>query len=137
MIRRPPRYTRTDTLFPYTTLFRSIQAGRDLAIAGLVYLAFKTARDATLSSGRIPVMLKGAGFVLVIAAFAAFTLGNPSCDEGDPLFGSCTSSADGGFERSEEHTSELQSLMRISYAVFCLKKKTRFPKAKPIPLDMF
>lgn len=79
----------------------AIQAARDLAIAGLVYLAFKAARDATVSSGRIPVMLKGAGFVLVIAAFAAFTLGNPSCDDGDPLFGSCTHSANDGFEASD------------------------------------
>ncbi|WP_137871046.1 hypothetical protein [Sphingopyxis sp. 2PD] len=79
----------------------AIQAGRDLAIAGLVYLAFKTAREATSSSGRIPVMLKGTGFVLAIAAFAAFTLGNPSCDDGDPLFGSCAQSADDGFEASD------------------------------------
>ena len=79
----------------------AVQAGRDLAIAGLIYLAFKAARDATVSSGRIPVMLTGAGVVLVIAAFAAFTLGNPSCNEGDPLFGSCTQSADDGFAASD------------------------------------
>ncbi len=46
-------------------------------------------------------MLKGTGFVLAIAAFAAFTLGNPSCDDGDPLFGSCAQSADDGFEASD------------------------------------
>lgn len=79
----------------------AIQAGRDLAIAGLVYLAFKTAREATASSGRIPVMLKGAGFVLVIAAFAAFTLGNPSCEDGDPLYGACTQTGDDGFDPSD------------------------------------
>ncbi|MGN6689789.1 MAG: hypothetical protein ACTHJU_02470 [Sphingopyxis sp.] len=78
----------------------AIQAGRDLAIAGLVYLAFKTARDATALSGRIPVMLKGAGFVLAIAAFAAFTLGIPSCDDGDPLFGACVQAGGHGFEPS-------------------------------------
>src|SRR3546814_5556985 len=70
MIRRPPRSTRTDTLFPYTTLFRS-----------------------------------------------------PSCGaRPQPLFDTQAAAAL-GVERSEEHTSELQSLMRISYAVFCLKKK--------------
>src|SRR3546814_4607881 len=72
MIRRPPRSTRTDTLFPYTTLFRS--HGRE-----------------------------------------------PSRDRGGRPLGGQEGEADG---RSEEHTSELQSLMRISYAVFCLKKKT-------------
>src|SRR3546814_9782852 len=79
MIRRPPRSTRTDTLFPYTTLFRSSRATRPLftkrTIAHLsprVYTRHDTTRHA---------------------------------------------------DRSEEHTSELQSLMRISYAVFCLKKK--------------
>src|SRR3546814_1170828 len=82
MIRRPPRSTRTDTLFPYTTLFRSgRQQGRRLDGG--------TARRARL----------------------------PRCQ--DQRLG----------HRSEEHTSELQSLMRISYAVFCLKKK----KTKPIP----
>src|SRR3546814_11586860 len=79
MIRRPPRSTRTDTLFPYTTLFRSIgelerrRAAIDAEIAQI---------------------------------------------EGGPA-------QDAGIERSEEHTSELQSLMRTSYAVFCLKKKKR------------
>src|SRR3546814_8139670 len=78
MIRRPPRSTRTDTLFPYTTLFRSQAA-----------LAIGFAK--TTASG------------LMSAASAS------SCQSGST--------------RSEEHTSELQSLMRISYAVFCLKKK--------------
>src|SRR3546814_2461624 len=79
MIRRPPRSTRTDTLFPYTTLFRSAASGRRRS--GL-YAAWR-----------------GAAFRQ--AQHAGFRLS----------------------ERSEEHTSELQSLMRISYAVFCLKKK--------------
>lgn len=64
----------------------AIQAGRDLAIAGLAYLAFKTARQATASAGRIPVLL---------------TLGNPSRDDGDPLFRSCAQSADNGFKPSD------------------------------------
>src|SRR3546814_3827857 len=72
MIRRPPRSTRTDTLFPYTTLFRSENGNHD-------------------QSPRAP----------------KFVVERP-----------------GEGQRSEEHTSELQSLMRISYAVFCLKKKT-------------
>src|SRR3546814_5619372 len=81
MIRRPPRSTRTDTLFPYTTLFRSPH------ITELIFAA-------------------GAG---------------------DKIVGTVSSSdfpaAAKAIPRSEEHTSELQSLMRISYAVFCLKKK--------------
>src|SRR3546814_1248969 len=84
MIRRPPRSTRTDTLFPYTTLFRSQQGDREEPrrerLPGQARRADRPAQPALLH--RLP----GAG-------------------------------------RSEEHTSELQSLMRISYAVFCLKKK--------------
>src|SRR3546814_4545820 len=78
MIRRPPRATRTDTLFPYTTLFRSrfddVAGGVDILLAGR-----------RVAAGMIVHRMR---------------------------------------ERSEEHTSELQSLMRTSYAVFCLKKKT-------------
>src|SRR3546814_21152937 len=83
MIRRPPRSTRTDTLFPYTTLFRSALVGP--CIAELRRSAQRTSPTGTRCIHR------------------------PSVDR--------TS------RRSEEHTSELQSLMRISYAVFCLKKK--------------
>src|SRR3546814_10110096 len=83
MIRRPPRSTRTDTLFPYPTLFRSPALRRILLAAGGHSAARRQLR------------------------------GNPASRH-DP----------GSFPRSEEHTSELQSLMRISYAVFCLKKKT-------------
>src|SRR3546814_10585987 len=83
MIRRPPRSTRTDTLFPYTTLFRSCQH------------------------------LRGA----------------PRCEDGpmsdSPIRVFVVDDHEVVRRRSEEHTSELQSLMRISYAVFCLKKKTR------------
>src|SRR3546814_2115349 len=86
MIRRPPRSTRTDTLFPYTTLFRSesvdfrvLNVGSGAAEAGF---------------GEWPMRLVA--------------------DHAQPLVGG---------RRSEEHTSELQSLMRISYAVFCLKKR--------------
>src|SRR3546814_6280454 len=83
MIRRPPRSTRTDTLFPYTTLFRSL----DHSSAGMT--GVPEPADQYLGTGDGTVTR----FDLV--------------------------------KRSEEHTSELQSLMRISYAVFCLKKKTK------------
>src|SRR3546814_10251285 len=96
MIRRPPRSTRTDTLFPYTTLFRSdeaiglnrnalaalIGAGPDRGLS--ITAPSLTSRRSTALPANIPIEL-----------------------------------------RSEEHTSELQSLMRISYAVFCLKKKKK------------
>src|SRR3546814_6377302 len=83
MIRRPPRSTRTDTLFPYTTLFRSSDMGR--------------------------------------AILSAAASGRRNCrDDGGCRAGSTICPPT---RRSEEHTSELQSLMRTSYAVFCLKKK--------------
>src|SRR3546814_5508269 len=82
MIRRPPRSTRTDTLFPYTTLFRSLLAWAHTSLRTQVRSQVMSPRTLTISR---------------LAASADV--------------------------RSEEHTSELQSLMRISYAVFCLKKK--------------
>src|SRR3546814_8547656 len=84
MIRLPPRSTRTDTLFPYTTLFRS----------------------------RITGLMNTSGWSR--ASVTSMTMKR-----------SCTSTWVDVHERSEEHTSELQSLMRISYAVFCLKKKNK------------
>src|SRR3546814_6588077 len=80
MIRRPPRSTRTDTLFPYTTLFRSHQTRCAISLTCSVARALLSSRKCQLSADTT---------------------------------------------RSEEHTSELQSLMRISYAVFCLKKKNQ------------
>src|SRR3546814_2943690 len=91
MIRRPPRSTRTDTLFPYTTLFRS-SGGFETGNAALI-AAKNSILRAQSYTGHV----------------------------GD-------GSASG--RRSEEHTSELQSLMRISYAVFCLKKKKKTRKNK-------
>src|SRR3546814_10306242 len=103
MIRRPPISKRTDTLFPYTTLFRSI-CRSDVSIASL---------DAPRIAGP-RINAKGSGGTGRINASRSST--SICCA---PFMGSPLASQD----RSEEHTSELQSLMRISYAVFCLKKK--------------
>src|SRR3546814_5751318 len=93
MIRRPPRSTRTDTLFPYTTLFRS--RGHSCRVEELFSACRR--RDQTRDrAGRA----------------------------GHAQFRGSKRKSDSRRLRSEEHTSELQSLMRISYAVFCLKKKT-------------
>src|SRR3546814_6300455 len=102
MIRRPPRSTRTDTLFPYTTLFRS--RGEDLLGAGRGQRGIRPAQRAAQPAQDVPVRHRVAeGLHHRAEALHA------------PL--------EIGERRSEEHTSELQSLMRISYAVFCLKKK--------------
>src|SRR3546814_3968712 len=95
MIRRPPRSTRTDTLFPYTTLFRSIPFGAPNGNGtGWTHQSWCRLRD---SNPRPPDYKSGALPAELSRPWIAV--------------------------RSEEHTSELQSLMRISYAVFCLKKK--------------
>src|SRR3546814_4052301 len=104
MIRRPPRSTRTDTLVPYTTLFRS---------GGSVTAGIVSARGRDLNNGPYD------NFLQVDAPI------NPG-NSGGPLFDQS------GKVRSEEHTSELQSLMRISYAVFCLKKKTTSTTAREL-----
>src|SRR3546814_2329716 len=106
MIRRPPRSTRTDTLFPYTTLFRSLDRSSTLELSSaLVYAA-----------GALGVVFAGDWItlfvwweIMAIASTLIVVCGGENAYR--PAF------------RSEEHTSELQSLMRISYAVFCLKKK--------------
>src|SRR3546814_2920328 len=103
MILRPPRSTRTDTLFPYTTLFRSTALERMNSDLGRITLALQA--------------LVGSLVVHVtIDQVAMWTYKHPTI--GDAL-----SEVTRHNPRSEEHTSELQSLMRISYAVFCLKKK--------------
>src|SRR3546814_2060285 len=96
MIRRPPRSTRTDTLFPYTTLFRS------LAVSVMTQDQLKTQQvhDQNDLQQKIPSLSVASRFGHTGGTYAIR-----------------------GLSRSEEHTSELQSLMRISYAVFCLKKK--------------
>src|SRR3546814_1780948 len=100
MIRRPPRSTRTDTLFPYTTLFRS-----------------RVAPMQTLNATQVRFSYFGVGIKQL------FRCSVPEIELYEVA----------GFEgaRSEEHTSELQSLMRISYAVFCLKKKKTFQTSNP------
>src|SRR3546814_5317380 len=104
MIRRPPRSTRTDTLFPYTTLFRSLP-GKETSRNWIMYF-----------DGAFSLQGIGAGVPLVapIGGHLKYVV-----QMHFPREMSMNDTA----ERSEEHTSELQSLMRISYAVFCLKKK--------------
>src|SRR3546814_2871183 len=129
MLRLPPRSTRTDTLFPYTTLFRSVLIVAWLFVRSTPLVADRRFRklqlvsaslyslghggnDAQKTMGIIAVLLYSQGqlhggfhvpFWVVLSCQTAMALGT--------LFG--------GWRRSEEHTSELQSLMRISYAVFC------------------
>src|SRR3546814_7919409 len=105
MIRRPPRSTRTDTLFPYTTLFRSAPDTSQSS------LHWAQPIDRSVSGNRSPrpqptnvLEIAFAGTIVAHASRSTITW------------------------RSEEHTSELQSLMRISYAVFCLKKKNENTK---------
>src|SRR3546814_6322365 len=121
MIRRPPRFTRTDTLFPYTTLFRS----RPDTVRYP-----RPARSARRYVGRSLCQRRwrqDLGFPVARERFRR--AGKPRGEEGRPLrHGLWLSPHAVGNAlpgRSEEHTSELQSLMRISYAVFCLKKKTK------------
>src|SRR3546814_1856058 len=102
MIRRPPRSTRTDTLFPYTTLFRSAM----ISILRIFYGATGTKPWFVLGCLLLAGISEGVGLATLL-----------------PLLSLAIDNR-GGESRSEEHTSELQSLMRISYAVFCLKKKT-------------
>src|SRR3546814_8180885 len=125
MIRRPPRSKRTDTLFPYTTLFRS---------------GLHPRRQGRGEAGRT-----GGVGVHVGADLEAFAM--RGLDHGDRLrhlrpvllasrlqvvgLGALPGGARDVDGRSEEHTSELQSLMRISYAVFCLKKKTTKHQTQP------
>src|SRR3546814_8294569 len=98
MIRRPPRSTRTDTLFPYTTLFRSDSVERIQRLQERYEFDFRTQPNQGLARTLNDCIARAQGNLIA-------PLGS------DDVM------------RSEEHTSELQSLMRISYAVFCLKKK--------------
>src|SRR3546814_7256434 len=139
MIRRPPRSTRTDTLFPYTTLFRS-QTGSPLASSApstipwpasnswhsqcshyvRQIVVWRTNLEVTpCFRGRRPVLpSEGADTRPPISGPAHAPFSSRHCRRRRHRSCRC-----GPARRSEEHTSELQSLMRISYAVFCLKKK--------------
>src|SRR3546814_5657303 len=118
MIRRPPRSTRTDTLFPYTTLFRSIAL---LQAVHPLLQVFHLAVEAVPADG-VFGFLGGQADGDVVA-------GQDVVDfQHQLLEGLVKKPLRQPDERSEEHTSELQSLMRTSYAVFCLKKKTQNKK---------
>src|SRR3546814_5451005 len=124
MLRRPPRSTRTDTLFPYTTLFRSVRAQprgdrrlhrRDRSREGGARMT-----EAAAAVVREP----GGAFTLETIEVEAPRAGEVRVEiAGVGLCHTDLIFRDQFAPRSEEHTSELQSLMRISYAVFCLKKK--------------
>src|SRR3546814_4625907 len=111
MRRRPPRSTRTDTLFPYTTLFRSFRYNVG-ALLRILLLA-----EIGQPSHSKTCALRRCGEARTAFNLVCYGLSGRLRGEDDLL--------QRPFLRSEEHTSELQSLMRISYAVFCLKKKTR------------
>src|SRR3546814_8406738 len=153
---RPPRSKRTDTLFPYTTLFRSIFSGAGIGIAATLHPSFMKAHNAPhIWEGDkmrgIFQLSGGASMGASAAAIVAMAMASPAMAQkrsfnvpaqnaaraipefarqagiqivasGVATPGHTTDAVQGSM-RSEEHTSELQSLMRISYAVFCLKKK--------------
>src|SRR3546814_5173534 len=110
MIRRPPRSTRTDTLFPYTTLFRSLEARALAAIAAIL------GASAGLDRKQLRLLHCIGVKVLPVHRLRVEHQIGEGPGEHRQHFGLVP-------VRSEEHTSELQSLMRNSYAVFCLKKK--------------
>src|SRR3546814_3322877 len=131
MKRRPPRSTRTDTLFPYTTLFRSAQQGwrqRNLPhqykaaywhVVRVFNAAFRALPIHRIMQNNTEILKRNA----MLAIYH-----NPRCSKSRAALELTQQFANQNslpLDRSEEHTSELQSLMRISYAVFCLKKKKK------------
>src|SRR3546814_6223778 len=120
MIRRPPRYTRTDTLFPYTTLFRSEDAEGQV-VQSTRQVGVKVMRRGSEAG----VDLKWRHSVCVDSGFP-YSVFRPGRHWNVSPF----RTAGRQTLRSEEHTSELQSLMRTSYAVFCLKKKKQHNLSK-------
>src|SRR3546814_8459756 len=139
MSRRPPRSTLTDTLFPYTTLFRSLAGGRVPALGGTAGAPGTGRADRGAGAGdRAIGTATDAGAVRRLQRERACGDGHlPDQLRSQPLLGSLDDGTAHGtgpgvcdthrraLRRSEEPTSELQSLMRISYAVFCLKKKKK------------
>src|SRR3546814_9105575 len=131
MLRRPPRATRTDTLFPYTTLFRSVLLIALITAAATISVVRGLDGGVkVLSEINIALAALLLAFIFLVGPTAAIldtllTGGVAYVAEIVPLsnpFGRADDNFRQGW-RSEEHTSELQSLMRISYAVFCLKQK--------------
>src|SRR3546814_4893837 len=123
MIRRPPRSTRTDTLFPYTTRFRSVVAADPVEVDAEDELAaHRSAGPEEVEHGIDAPEVLGGGEVVDVAQGHQLgvgqRLGQGLARTREVLVA----------DRSEEHTSELQSLMRISYAVFCLQKKKKNKK---------
>src|SRR3546814_1463186 len=116
MLRRPPRSTRTDTLFPYTTLFRSIFG--PIGILGALYERSVTGRGRLIDVGLLDGMFGLLGYLAQLAFFTGQDP-QPQGTQHPNLV------PYGAFPRSEEHTSELQPLMRISYPVFCSTKKAQ------------
>src|SRR3546814_3727755 len=127
MIRRPPRSTRTDTLFPYTTLFRSVIMGyldngfypavlealsAELHAIDYRILLFTTDIASEVDPSVEEVLQYNVDMLVMASTILTSSLAEECRKAGTPVI-----------MRSEEHTSELQSLMRISYAAFCLKKK--------------
>src|SRR3546814_2942085 len=142
MIRRPPRSTRTDTLFPYTTLFRSQGFERRLVEIGRAFEHHRKAAEHLLV---LPIFLREAEQTIVDAHIVPRAVDPVAREHFQRAACQRGLGADAGkgaildmreqpslqvalrlVLRSEEHTSELQSLMRISYAVFCLKKKSTY-----------
>src|SRR3546814_8725999 len=122
MIRRPPRSTRTDTLFPYTTLFRSssrVSSVATTAVTNITGLRISWRGSSFRTASRIAGTTRAA-LNIEVGAFMDISLRKAGRR---PPRGDRQSDQARGWARSEEHTSELQSLMRISYAVFCLQKK--------------
>src|SRR3546814_7821963 len=110
MIRRPPRSTRTDTRFPYTTLFRSVSV--------------------VWRNVSIPRVNCKRGHLTCETGYSAVAAARQAAQR--PYSSSRCASTVNPVDRSEEHTSELQSLMRISYAVFCLKKNKQHKRTHQI-----
>src|SRR3546814_9761378 len=123
MIRRPPTSTRTDTLFPYTTLFRSVVAPRTCLNGGQLCIAERADdREHAARGPRQQQHVRAPGGACHQRGCSEYARADDNADrDRDDI-----ADTKGRTRlRSEEHTSELQSLMRISYAVLCLKKKKK------------